>query len=762
MGGGVNVLAGSQDTKIAIDAGGVSGREIGGGGNITITANANNVSSSSNVSSPGNIIITGKISSTAFTTIGEKPAGNVSLTANGGMVSTGDIDVSQIQDDRGFGGIPGNITIKARELNLSDATYSTSVKNKVDNTVGQNLRGGNVHIEAQDITLDNAQIFTSVDKDAVGKGGNIEIVKSGSLTLNNGAQLQAQTSGFGNAGNVHIEAQDITLDDAFINSNVASTGKGDGGDIEIVKSGSLTLNNGAQLQAQTSGFGNAGNVHIEAQDINLDNAQIFTSVENGGSGKGGNVEVVKSGSLTLRNGAQLEAQTSGSGDAGNIQVNTSNRVEVTGFNSNGLSSAFFTSSKPTGGKGGNISVTTPHLRISDGAGLDARTETGQPGGNVIINAGTFEALNGGEVITTASSGGKAGDITLNIANQVTLSGSDATFDARKKQFGTAVLTVDSASGLFANTEQKSSGIGGSITITPQLGTKPTVFIRDGAKISVNSQGTGDGGNIEITTPRRITLDNHSSVTANSENGNGGNITIDPDILLLRRGSQISTTSGTKESGGGNGGNIKITADFLVGVLSENSDIVANAFNGKGGEIEINANKVLGFVQAPPRTLDTPFSDIAASSKFGINGIVILNTLNLDPSQGLEELNLVPIDTSQLIAQGCATGKRFTLNENKFVVTGRSGIPASPEDVFRSSRVLTELDTPTVTNNLANSPATPATTTPQTSPHPIIEAQGWIVAPNGKIRLVAQSTNPIASPLQQNPITCPADSSPVKP
>ncbi|MCC5650208.1 hypothetical protein LC609_10225 [Nostoc sp. XA013] len=71
---------------------------------------------------------------------------------------------------------------------------------------------------------------------------------------------------------------------------------------------------------------------------------------------------------------------------------------------------------------------------------------------------------------------------------------------------------------------------------------------------VDSQSpTGTAGDIIITSPR-VTLDNQGLLNAQSASGNGGDINIQTDLLLLRRGAQFSTTAGTALTGG-NGGNI---------------------------------------------------------------------------------------------------------------------------------------------------------------------------------------------------------------
>ncbi|MBW4453497.1 MAG: hypothetical protein KME55_12780 [Nostoc indistinguendum CM1-VF10] len=65
---------------------------------------------------------------------------------------------------------------------------------------------------------------------------------------------------------------------------------------------------------------------------------------------------------------------------------------------------------------------------------------------------------------------------------------------------------------------------------------------------VDSQSqTGTAGDIIITSPR-VTLDNQGLLNAQSASGNGGDINIQTDLLLLRRGAQFSTTAGTPLTG----------------------------------------------------------------------------------------------------------------------------------------------------------------------------------------------------------------------
>ncbi|MHC5827932.1 MAG: filamentous hemagglutinin N-terminal domain-containing protein, partial [Nostoc sp.] len=148
-------------------------------------------------------------------------------------------------------------------------------------------------------------------------------------------------------------------------------------------------------------------------------------------------------------------------------------------------------------------------------------------------------------------------------------------------------TGSKVSGLFSGTE--GPGDGGNLTLTTGR-----LIIQDGAAISVSSQARknvisdldpnrlGKAGDLNIIA-RSILLDNKAKLTAETDSGQGGNITLQVAELLLMRGeSKITTNAGTTGLSG-DGGNITIKAPngFLVAAPLENknNDITANAFSG---------------------------------------------------------------------------------------------------------------------------------------------------------------------------------------
>ncbi|MBE9170221.1 S-layer family protein, partial [Pleurocapsales cyanobacterium LEGE 06147] len=85
--------------------------------------------------------------------------------------------------------------------------------------------------------------------------------------------------------------------------------------------------------------------------------------------------------LSVRDGGRVTASTFATGDAGNININASDSVLLTGEGS-GL---FAQASRTAQGKGGNLTVQTGSLSLSDRAQISAATGFGE-GGNITLKA----------------------------------------------------------------------------------------------------------------------------------------------------------------------------------------------------------------------------------------------------------------------------------------------------------------------------------------------------------------------------------------
>jgi filamentous hemagglutinin family protein len=700
---------------------------------------------------------------------GQGDAGNVTIRAGGEVTLDGigkDGTVSYISTTVQPTQIPGftgrrkggDLTIQARSLTLTNGA-------QLDSALQGRGNAGNVKIKVSEtVTFDgqasngfSSGVSSRVAPGVEGNGGDIEI-STGSLFITNGGFLSASTSGQGDAGRITINARDTVRFDGVgrdgqsseVRSTVESTGKGNSGGIDI-SAGSVFVTNGALLAASTFGQGNAGSVTIRASDtVRFDgvgsngiSSSAFSTVERTGIGEGGDIDITTA-SLFVTDGAILNATTRGQGAAGNITIRARDTVRFDGVGRDGQSSGAFSAVvSPENGKGGDIDITTGSLFVTDGAFLAASTVGQGDAGNVTIRASDTVRFDGvgsngfssGVYSTVEFTGnGKGGGIDISTNSLFLTNG--AVVNASSYGRGNAgpvrinardMVSIDTGSGVASLVGQTAVGDGGSIEITTA-----SLSMKD-AFISSESLGTGKSGDITIETTQNLQL-NRSSIASTTRSGNGGDITLEVgDLLLMRNGSLISTEAGTALSGG-NGGNIRIKADFVVAVPKENSDITANAYEGKGGNINITTQGIFGLEF---RENLTPLSDITASSELGVDGEFQLDLLtNVDPTRGLAELPTDIVDASRQIDRRC-TPVGSTQQRSRFTITGRGGLPSSPNEPLQGDSVVTNwvsVDSDIKTNT------PPATTTPTSSgSRQLVEAQGWYFNQKGEVVLTASAS-----------------------
>ncbi len=192
----------------------------------------------------------------------------------------------------------------------------------------------------------------------------------------------------------------------------------------------------------------------------------------------------------------------------------------------------------------------------------------------------------------------------------------------------------------------------------------------------------------IVNAGKIALSSQATITSSTLNTSGGNIQLTSQQLLLRDRSRIESQSLIA----GDGGNITLNNDVIVGL--GNSDIVANASQGSGGNIKINTKAVFGLSY---RDRLTNGNDITASSEFGLNGNVTINNLSITPQTQMPNLASDLGDKSH-VSDDCGSSK-----QGKFIITGRGGIPKTPSNDSNSQRVQNDLQVPGLSATSANIP-----------------------------------------------------------
>ncbi|MGF1958114.1 MAG: filamentous hemagglutinin N-terminal domain-containing protein [Aulosira sp. DedVER01a] len=711
-----------------------------------------------------------------------KDAGNIIVQSLGGLFLTS----SNLETATYGSGNGGNISVKANSVSLSNQSSllaNTQGSGKAG-SVTVNTTGGAVSLSESSINTGSDGLLPTepqnVEKKEGQGGGDINITAN-SFLLTKHSLLNASTFGSGNGGNVYITADKTVsfTDSSTLNARTYYTGNA--GNVNI-KTQELSFSNESLIQAETFGSGNAGNLEINTQLLTLSNTSRIDA-QTFGSGNAGNANI-QTQSLSLTEGSRINADTFASGKGGNITINPLNSQEqsaasvtISGASPlNGFSSGFFVNTESEqldAGPGGNITINTGNLNLKDGAVLSASSKSSGSGGNINVNVNNIDIAGGGQIVTNTYRSGQAGNIKINATDNVAIAGQDLAYDQRlnelKNQFNSIKDTYDFVvpqndseikrilgsinqySGLFANTEVNSTGNGGTIHVA-----SGQAIIKDDARITVDSQGTGVAGSISMSA-NRLFLDNQAKITADTNSGQGGSISLNlQDLLLFRRNSVVSTTAG-RQGAGGDGGAIAINLDpdrgFIVSPAVENNDISANAFSGSGGTIEINAKGVIGLATltrqeleqklgtTDPEKLDPQFlptNDITAISQTNpqLNGIVSISSPDIDPSKGIVALPINATDPSQQIAQSCSA-----VNEkvaSAFTDAGRGGLPPKPDEFLSSDTVWEDIRIRASTTQQSNSiPAATATPVKQKTVL-IMPATGWVFNDKGEVTLISHT------------------------
>ncbi|MDJ0594661.1 MAG: filamentous hemagglutinin N-terminal domain-containing protein [Pleurocapsa sp. MO_226.B13] len=658
---------------------------------------------------------------------------------------------------------------------------------------------GNINITAQTLSLTNRSRLNNATL-GMGNAGNVNINTTDSVLINSNSAIFADTFAQGNAGNVTIKAGDtFTLEgtnteeftgissSANLNENLSGNLEGSAGNISIEAS-NISINNGAVINSNTFGSGNAGNISFNADSLNLgNNSSIFSAVGSlesnlGATGNGGVIDIATQ-TLSLSDGATINAPTFGTGNAGTININASDSINISGVatfpfleNSSeegGFSSGLFnTSEASASGSGGEITITTSTLKMSNGAIINVRSSGNSSAGNITVNADVLEVTNGSQILATAFNNGAAGNINLNISERILISGIDPDYRNRLKVltevFGEQeaqffIDPVSEESGVFANTASGAQGDGGNIEIgvftqtsdIPILdSTRFTeeITIADRGRIAVDSQGSGNSGTIsvyagELTLSDRAAILAETNATSANQSTNDININLQiADSIVLREDSLISA----RAFGEANGGNINIDASngFAIAFPSQNqgSDILANAGQGNGGNVTIRSQAVFGLDEGMAfsedgNRLNNAENDIDATGE--VNGVIEIITPNTDTLQGMPQLSENPVETEQTVNRACDFDTESS--SSSLILSGKGGIPKPPSLLLDSQNILIDGKYEDSTSALPQ----PI----ETSQGKIQPARGVIVTEDGSLILTAYRTNNRGDRIPEKPIGC---------
>jgi large exoprotein involved in heme utilization and adhesion len=674
----------------------------GSGGTVTVQG----------ISGPAQSVLIDGFGSGIFTdTQGTGAGGNIFVNANSVTLQNGGA-LSATTSGTGNG---GDIQVNGSAINLSGfATINTL------SFLGEGSAGS--------ITLNASQQITAIDSflntdtvGGIGQGGNI-LLRAPTIQVNGGV-LSTSTSGTGPAGNILMEGQQIGLgpspsaeaqgvdlfavtaglgqggtitlrglDGSSPADNVTISGtsrlhtlsasEGAAGDITI-NGNWFTLTDHSTLNADTFGSGAAGTITItsmESATISGVDTSVSSRSDFGATGNAGHITLTAP-VVTIENGGLVSTSTAASGTAGTISVHAHTFQLLSGGHITSSSMRGDSAEQPAG-NAGNVTIeglASPGQSVlidGSGSGVFTNTEGIGTGGNILVNANSVTLQNGG-MLSAATSGTEAsatgGTITVN-TNQVQVnSGGLITASTTGAGDGGSV-NINGASTFASNAGTVSStaiqAAGGDINIT----TGQSVTLDNGSLITASSNGEGNSGNILINAGQQYrSID--SSVTTKAEQASGGNITVLATGLIHLTNSELNASvEGSSTTVGGN-----ILIDPLY-VILENSQIVAKATQGQGGNINIFYTGAF---------LADPSSVIDASSQFGQSGTVTIQS-PISPASGkILPLGQKPLIPATLVSQRCAALAGG--NISSFTVAGRESLPAEPGSLLSSPLALSMLE-----------------------------------------------------------------------
>ncbi len=477
-------------------------------------------------------------------------------------------------------GAAGDLMIETTDLTLTEGGQIAS------DTLGPG-QGGQVAIRVSEtLTIDGStpkdDFFTSISANSRGTvagagGGGAVSIETTDLMLIAGGRISSETFGPGDAGTVTIHATGtITINGShpefdfvsgiFANSQTAATGSA--GDVEV-EAMDLSLTDGGAISSSTFGSGDAGRVLVRtSQTVSIAGSDLdsgsFSGIFSGSfstetaTGMSGDV-IVEAMDLSITDGGTISSSTSGSGDAGRVVVRTSQTLSIAGSdpNSGSLSGIFSESlgTETATGMSGDVIVEATALNLMDGGLIGASTFTSGDGGSVTVRVSETMRLTG-----TTSDGSSSG---VDVSSFGAGNSGNLSIRARDLQL---------ADGAAITAQAIESGTAGSLS----LDVAQTLLI-DQSDISTSAL-QADGGDLRITANIIQLRDAQMTTSVGSGQGSGGNITIEAQLGMLKRGEIRANAFG------GPGGNITITTE---GFLQDTASVVsASSTQSVDGLVEV--------------------------------------------------------------------------------------------------------------------------------------------------------------------------------
>ncbi len=450
--------------------------------------------------------------------------------------------------------------------------------------------GSTISFIGGDITSKNTAIYAP--------GGRINIASAGSageISFNE-AGIQTASLGFMAMGDIHISQDPLVPRTSpgpkFTIANIDASN--DAAGKIFIRGGQLVMDN--SLIASDTTNGNGGGINIElTDDLNISTPEkslgelptrsAITSTSYG-DGDAGNI-AINTHVLVVRGETLIDSSTRRNGNGGDLNINTdilkvfdggkivnavgpaatgnggnlkidANSISLTGKDTL-ISTKVFGSSN-----GGDLLINTDTLEVRDEASIDGTVFSNGDGGEVTINANHLKVINGGKIITKVEieATGKGGNLKID-ADNIFLSGERA------------LISAD----VLGHSD------GGDLTINVI-----NLKMLDSGRIvnAVGTAATGNGGNLNIDADNIILSGKHTFISTEVlGHSNGGNLTVKALNLIVQNGALIDSSN----SGSGSSGNLVVDAKSIAlsgnitGILNE----ALGTSTGKLGKVSVTAD-----------------------------------------------------------------------------------------------------------------------------------------------------------------------------
>ncbi|MGK7896488.1 MAG: filamentous hemagglutinin N-terminal domain-containing protein [Xenococcus sp. (in: cyanobacteria)] len=608
---------------------------------------------------PGNIIVQGNGNNTGFRDPSVQEFSLVKDYRPAGLQVSEGNTLALIGGNIALDG--GNLTATAGHIELGSVTEGLvkfDASNGIKNFDYQDIPG------FLDIALVNA---ASVE--VSGNSSGTVNVQGQNITLTDASAILSNTTGDGTAGSItlngteSVQVTGVSQNEipfvSYVSTGTAPGSTGQGADLNINTS-YLLVAGGAQVDSPVFGSGAGGTLTVNAERVELiagspvaGSSGLFAPIVPGATGEGGDINVTAD-SLLVAGGAQAFTLSVSSATAGDFNVKAE-EIELNGTSPSGAASGLFANTFANG-DAGNLNIETTNLVLTDGARIETVVVGVGTAGNITLKADTIElsgtANNGIPSLITASvekpATGIGGDITIE-TNSLSLregtqinssvfgsgNGGNVNITASEINLDGYSALASRPSGLFATVYLDATGNTGNMTITTD-----NLRVSDGAQIAVSTVSSGSAGNLTLNVSDSVELTGKATVAGGGSSGlfsnaiigegNGGNINLATDQLIIKDGATISasnfsTRNANLPPGTGRAGNIQINAQTieLNGVAAETpASINASTFAGGGGNIVLNS-------QAMTATNGSQVT--AKTSGEGAGGLIQVNTDNLSLS-----------------------------------------------------------------------------------------------------------------------------------